>query len=135
LFGYDLQDYDVLFEEKLDLLIQLNEAEILSWKGKHRPSINHLGVYPRPYQLKLPIWIASGGTPESAIRAAALGLTLALAIIGGAPSQFVPFINLYKKSYLQAGFGEASMQVGINSHVFIHESSQQAADEFYGPLC
>ena len=133
LFGYDLTEYDVLFEEKLDLLLQINAAEKVSWKGTSRPSINNLGVYPRPMQSKLPIWIASGGTPESAQRAASLGLPLALAIIGGSPSQFVPFINFYKKSYEQAGFDQSSMQVGINSHVFIQESSQQAADVFYGP--
>lgn len=133
LFGYDLNEYDVLFEEKLDLLLQINHAEKISWKGNHRAAINNLGVYPRPLQTKLPIWIASGGTPESAQRAASMGLPLALAIIGGAPSQFVPFINFYKKSYIGAGHDEAGMQVGINSHVFIQETSQQAADVFYGP--
>jgi probable LLM family oxidoreductase len=133
LFGYDLNDYDQLFEEKLDLLLQINKAEKLSWTGHHRAPIHNLGVYPRPLQTKLPIWIASGGTPESAQRAASLGLPLALAIIGGAPSQFVPFIDFYKKSYKGAGHDMADMQVGINSHVFIQESSQQAADVFYGP--
>lgn len=133
LFGYDLKDYDSLFEEKLELLLQINASEKVNWKGGHRPAINNLGVYPRPLQDKLPIWIASGGTPESAVRAAELGLPLALAIIGGQPSQFAPFINLYRKSYLKAGHAESSLQVGINSHVFIHDSAQQAADEFYGP--
>lgn len=133
LFGYDLKDYDALFEEKLDLLLQINQSEKLTWQGKHRSGISNLGVYPRPLQSKLPIWIASGGTPESALRAASLGLPLALAIIGGSPSQFVPFINFYKQSYLKEGHAENTMQVGINSHVFIQESSQQAADVFYGP--
>lgn len=85
LFGYDLRDYDDLFVEKLDLLLKLNEQEVVQWKGKHRPSIPNRGVYPRPYQDKLPIWIAIGGTPESVIRAGKLGLPLALAIIGGMP--------------------------------------------------
>src|SRR3569623_324655 len=96
LFGYDLNDYDDLFEEKLDLLLQLNKSEKVSWRGKHRPSIQNRSVYPRPYQSKITIWIAAGGTPASAIRAATLQLPLMLAIIGGRPEQFVHFIDLYK---------------------------------------
>src|SRR5439155_13458753 len=88
LFGYDLKDYDALFVEKLDLLMSLNEGEFVTWKGTHRPPMNNLGVYPRPYQEKLPIWIAVGGTPESIVRAGALGLPMALAIIGGSPRHF-----------------------------------------------
>ena len=98
LFGYDLHDYDELFIEKLDLLLQLNNNETVNWKGKHRASIENLGVYPRPYQTSIPIWLAAGGTPASAVRAATLGLPLMLAIIGGTPSQFVSFVNLYKDS-------------------------------------
>jgi alkanesulfonate monooxygenase SsuD/methylene tetrahydromethanopterin reductase-like flavin-dependent oxidoreductase (luciferase family) len=95
LFGYDLEDYDELFTEKLDLLLQVNKYEKLTWTGRHRPSFTNLGVYPRPYQQAIPIWLAAGGTPASAVRAATLGLPLMLAIIGGMPQQFVPFINLY----------------------------------------
>src|SRR5687768_2858228 len=91
LFGYDLQDYDELYTEKLDLLLKLNGNEKISWTGKHRPSFENLGVYPRPFQKEIPIWIAAGGTPSSAIRAATLKLPLMLAIIGGHPEQFVPF--------------------------------------------
>ena len=95
LFGYNLKDYDELFEEKLNMLLQLNDSESISWNGKFTQSITKAGIFPRPYQEKLPIWQAVGGTPESAIRAGKLGLPLALAIIGGMPEQFVPFINLY----------------------------------------
>lgn len=129
LFGYDLNDYDELFEEKLDLLLALNESEVINWKGKHRPSIRNLGVYPQP-ERKLPVWIAVGGTPASAIRAGKLGLPLALAIIGGMPEQFASFIQLYRQTAQKAG-NENKIRVGINSHVYIAEDSQQAADEFY----
>jgi probable LLM family oxidoreductase len=128
LFGYDLEDYDELFSEKLGLLLQLNEKEKISWQGKHRPAINNLGVYPRPFQNKLPVWIAVGGTPASAIRAGTLGLPMAVAIIGGMPDQFVSFVKLYRDSAKKAGHAG---QVGINSHVYIADAAQQAADEFY----
>jgi alkanesulfonate monooxygenase SsuD/methylene tetrahydromethanopterin reductase-like flavin-dependent oxidoreductase (luciferase family) len=96
LFGNDLRDYDALFSEKLDLLIELNRSEKINWKGVYRPSIDNRGVYPRPYQTTLPIWVAIGGTPESVIRAATKGLPMALAIIGGMPERFVAFTDLYK---------------------------------------
>ena len=131
LFGHSLQDYDELFSEKLDLLLQLNQQEILSWKGKHRPSFDNRGIYPRPYQESLPVWIAAGGTPASAVRAAKLGLPLALAIIGGMPEQFVSFIDLYRQTAEKNGKTPAELQIGINSHVYIAENSQQAADELY----
>ena len=130
LFGYDLQDYDELFSEKLDLLVKLNEKGNIKWTGKHRPDINDLSIYPRPYNNKIPIWLAVGGTPQSAIRAGKMGLPLALAIIGGAPDKFVPFIELYRESALAAGHSEKAI-VGINSHVYISENSKKAADEFY----
>lgn len=129
LFGYDLNDYDELFEEKLELLLDLNQSETINWKGKHRAPIRNLGVYPQP-ERKLPIWIAVGGTPASAIRAGKLGLPLALAIIGGMPEQFASFIQLYRNTAKQAG-NENKIKVGINSHVYIAEDSQQASDEFY----
>lgn len=131
LFGYDLQDYDALFSEKLDLLLKINESEVISWKGKLRPSIVNRGVYPRPLQDKLPIWIAVGGTPASAVRAGTLGLPMALAIIGGMPERFVPFVELYKDTAHKAG--HENVQLGINSHVYVADTSQQAADEFYSP--
>jgi len=131
LFGYQLADYDDLFTEKLDLLLKLNQTEKLSWKGKHRPSFENLGVYPRPYQQSLPVWLAAGGTPASAIRAANLGLPLTLAIIGGTPEQFVPFINLYRSASEKAGHDMSKLQICINSHAFISDDSQQAANDFY----
>jgi len=131
LFGYDLRDYDELFEEKLELLIKLNEAEIINWSGKHRSAIKNLGVYPRPYQEKIPLWVAVGGTPQSAIRAATLGLPMALAIIGGSPNQFGPFVQLYRDTAKKAGTDPNKIKVGINSHMFIAEDSKAAADVFY----
>lgn len=131
LFGYNLDDYDELFSEKLDLLLQLNEKEKITWKGKHRPAINNLGVYPRPAQKKLPVWIAIGGTPASVIRAGTLNLPLALAIIGGNPQQFVPLIKLYRDTAGKAGHDVNQLPLGINSHVYIADDSQKAADEFY----
>jgi probable LLM family oxidoreductase len=131
LFGYDLEDYDELFAEKLDLLLKINQTTRVTWQGKHRASINNLGVYPRPYQSNIPIWLAAGGTPASAVRAATLGLPLMLAIIGGRPEQFVPFINLYKETALKTGKEISELQIGINNHFYVSENSQQAANEFY----
>lgn len=133
LFGYDLNDYDALFSEKLAMLVKLNESEMITWKGKFTQSIDNLGVYPRPLQEKLPIWVGVGGTPESVVRAAEYGLPMALAIIGGSPARFAPFTDLYRRAYQKAGFDTVSMQLGINSHVYIADSSQQARDEFYPP--
>lgn len=131
LFGFNLEDYDELFTEKLDLLLKLNQGETLSWRGKHRPSFENRGVYPRPYQSKLPIWIAAGGTPASAIRAATLQLPLMLAIIGGRPEQFVHFIDLYKETSRKTGRDLSTLQFGINNHFYVSEDSQKAGDEFY----
>jgi probable LLM family oxidoreductase len=131
LFGYDLRDYDALFSEKLDLLLKINAQEKVTWQGKHRPSIQNLGIYPRPYQDKLPIWIAIGGTPESIARAAMLGLPMALAIIGGTPDRFAPHVNFYRETAKEAGHATDTLQVSINSHTYIADTSQRAANEFY----
>lgn len=131
LFGYDLKDYDTLFSEGLDLLLKINESEKVTWSGTHRPPLNGLGVYPRPLQDKLPVWLAVGGTPASAIRAATLKLPMALAIIGGMPERFVPFVDLYRKTAGQNGSNADSIPLGINTHVFVSETSQQAGDDFY----
>lgn len=133
LFGNDLKDYDTLFSEKLELLIALNKSEKITWEGKHRPAIDNRGVYPRPFQQELPIWVAVGGTPQSVVRAATHGLPMALAIIGGEPERFVPFTNLYKETYKKAGHDPAKMQLAINSHGFIADDAQKAADDYYGP--
>lgn len=131
LFGYDLEDYDALFTEKLDLLLQLNGNGKISWKGKHRASIHNLEVFPKPFASSMPVWIAAGGTPASAVRAARLGLPLMLAIIGGSPQQFIGFINLYKQTAIQAGAQPEELRFGVNNHVFIAEDSQKAADDFF----
>jgi probable LLM family oxidoreductase len=131
LFGYDLKDYDSLFAEKLELLIRLNEQEKITWNGTHTQTIPNRGVYPRPYQDKLPIWVAVGGTPESVVRAAEYGVPMALAIIGGQPARFAPFARLYRDVYQKAGHEMSTLQLGINSHTYIANNSQQAADEFY----
>jgi probable LLM family oxidoreductase len=131
LFGYDLHDYDGLFAEKLELLLKLREAERVTWKGGRRPRIDNLGVYPRPFQAELPIWVAVGGTPASAARAGSLGLPMALAIIGGLPERFRPFVDLYRQSGLRSGQDASRLIVGINSHGYIADTSQQAGDEFY----
>ncbi len=133
LFGYNLEDYNELFSEKLEMLLQLNEAEIFSWKGKHTQTITKRGVYPRPHQKKLPIWIGVGGTPESVVRAAEHGLPMALAIIGGLPTHFVPYLQLYRNVYTKAGYDISKMQLSINSHTYIADDAQQARDEFYPP--
>jgi alkanesulfonate monooxygenase SsuD/methylene tetrahydromethanopterin reductase-like flavin-dependent oxidoreductase (luciferase family) len=132
LFGHDLREYDALFAEKLELLLAAREAEHVSWSGSHRPPLDGLGVYPRPLQNPLPIWVAVGGTPESAVRAGALGLPLALGIIGGLPERFAPFAELHRRAALEAGHEPPALS--INSHGFIAETSQQAADESYGPF-
>ena len=131
LFGYPLSNYDALFEEKLNLLLEINQHETTSWKGKHRRSFDNLGIYPRPIQEALPIWLAAGGTPDSAIRAANLNLPLALAIIGGMPEQFVGFINVYKNTALKAGQDLKNLQISINSHAYIADDSDQASNEIF----
>lgn len=117
LFGCDLDDYDALFEEKLDLLLKLRESETVTWSGRFRPAIDGRGVYPRPLQQPIPVWIASGGTPESAVRAGVLGLPMALAIIGGIPERFVPIVRLFRAAAERAG--HPTPKLGINSHGFL----------------
>lgn len=133
LFGQELDEYDELFSEKLELLLRLREDTRVTWSGRHRPTLADLGVYPRPLQDPLPVWIAVGGTPQSVVRAATLGLPLALAIIGGAPERFVPLIELYREAAARAGHDPEKLPVGINSHGFIADSSQQAADDAFPP--
>lgn len=133
LFGQELDEYDELFSEKLDLLLRLREDTRVTWSGRHRPALADLGVYPRPLQDPLPVWIAVGGTPQSVVRAATLGLPLALAIIGGAPERFVPLIELYREAAVRAGHDPERLPIGINSHGFIADSSQQAADDAFPP--
>ena len=133
LFGYDLKDYNELFEEKLELLLKLQKSEIVSWSGKHRPAIENIGIYPRPVQSPLPIWIGSGGNSESVIRAGLLGLPLVLAIIGGRPVQFAPLVQLYKQAAAQAGHDVSKLPIASHSHGFIAEDTETAADKFFPP--
>lgn len=127
LFGYDLRLYDELFAEKLELLLRLRESEHVRWDGRHRASIDGRGVYPRPLQDPLPLWIAVGGTPESAVRAGSLGLPMALAIIGGLPERFTPFVELHRRAAREAGH----VPVSINSHGFIAETAERAIELSY----
>ena len=131
LFGYDLHDYDELFAEKLDLLVKLRESEFVTWRGHHRASMDHLGVYPRPVQNPLPIWVGVGGTPESVVRAASKGLPMALAIIGGMPERFAPYLALYRQAAAENGHDPATLPLSINSHGFIADTRQQAIDESF----
>lgn len=133
LFGYDLDDYDKLFAEKLDLLLALRKSERVTWSGELRAPINNRGVYPRPLQDPLPVWIAVGGTPQSVVRAGMLGLPLAIAIIGGDPERFAPLVDLYRESGAKAGHAPESLRVGINSIGYVAEDSQTAADDFFPP--
>ncbi len=131
LFGQDLQDYDSLFAEKLDLLLQVREHERVTWRGRHRAHIDDRGVYPRAVQEPLPVWIGVGGTPASAERAGRLGLPMTLAIIGGIPARFRPFVDLHQDAGHRAGHGR--LRVAVNSHGYVAATSQQAADEFFPP--
>lgn len=133
LFGHSLDDYDSLFSEKLEMLLEIRSNEKLNWSGKHRAPVKGLGVYPRPLQDPLPVWIAVGGTPGSVIRAGKLGLPIAFAIIGGDPRQFAPLVQLYLDTGEAAGFTRDQLKVSINSHAFVADTSQAAADTYYGP--
>ena len=131
LFGYDLNDYDELFAEKLELLLKLRESERVTWSGRHRAPLDDAGVYPRPVQDPLPIWIAVGGTPQSVVRAALLGLPLAIAIIGGQPERFAPLASLYREAASQAGHDPTRLPISINSHAYVARTSRQAGDEYF----
>lgn len=133
LFGQNLDDYDQLFSENLELLLKLRDSEIVSWPGGKRAPIHNRGVYPRPLQDELPIWIAVGGTPQSVARAGALGLPLAIAIIGGEPVRFSPLFDLYREAGRRAGHPASRLKASINVHGFIADTSDAAADQFYGP--
>ncbi|HEU4631655.1 MAG TPA: LLM class flavin-dependent oxidoreductase [Gemmatimonadaceae bacterium] len=133
LFGYDLNDYDALFAEKLELLLALRGSERVTWRGRFRAPLDDLPVYPRPVQDPLPVWIAVGGTPQSVVRAGTLGLPMALAIIGGHPERFVPLVDLYRDAAARAGHDPATLPVSINSHGFLAETSEQAAEDAFPP--
>jgi probable LLM family oxidoreductase len=131
LFGHDLDDYDTLFAEKLDLLLRVRAATAVHWSGRHRASLTGQGVYPRPVQDPLPVRIAVGGTPQSVIRAGTLGLPLVLAIIGGEPHRFRPLLDLYRESGRRAGHAPEKLEVGVHLIGFLADETEQAAQEFY----
>jgi alkanesulfonate monooxygenase SsuD/methylene tetrahydromethanopterin reductase-like flavin-dependent oxidoreductase (luciferase family) len=131
LFGYNLRDYDELFAEKLDLLLNIQKNEFVTWSGKFRPAINNLPVYPRPLQNPLPVWLGVGGTPESFIRAGTLGLPLMVAIIGGQTHQFAPLVNLYREAGKKAGYKPEQLKVGMHSLGYVASTTDKAIEEFY----
>jgi probable LLM family oxidoreductase len=131
LFGFSLNDYDALFQEKLGLLLQIRDNEFVTWSGKHRPAMNNLPVYPRALQNKLPIWLGVGGTPESFVRAGRLGLPLMVAIIGGYTSRFRPLIDMYREAGLKAGFTLEQLKVGLHSPGYVANTDEQAVADYY----
>jgi probable LLM family oxidoreductase len=130
LFGYDLDDYDELFAEKLDLLLKIRDGEHVSWSGRHRAALSDAGVWPRPLQNPLPVWVAVGGSPQSVIRAGELGLPLTIAIIGGPYARFAPLVELYREAFATAGHDPLAARVAINTHAFIGQSSADADSAF-----
>jgi probable LLM family oxidoreductase len=133
LFGYDLDDYDALFAEKLDLLLKIREGNPVTWSGRLRAPLNDAGVWPRPVQEPIPVWVAVGGSPESVVRAGALGLPLTLAIIGGQPERFVPLVDLYREAAQSAGHDPEQTKVAINTHAFVGATSADADAAFAAP--
>lgn len=131
LFGLRLEDYDSLFAEKLDLLLKIRDDEHVKWSGQHRPSLTGQGIYPRPLQNPLPIWIGVGGTPESFMRAGQLGLPLMVAIIGGETHRFKPLVDLYREAGMEAGYSSDQLKVGVHSLGYVAENTEQAADDFF----
>jgi probable LLM family oxidoreductase len=131
LFGLRLEDYDSLFAEKLDLLLNIRDNEHVQWSVEYRPALHGQGIYPRPLQNPLPIWIGVGGTPESFVRAGQLGLPLMVAIIGGETRRFKPLVDLYRESGRQAGYSNDQLKVGVHSLGYVAESTKQAADDFF----
>lgn len=131
LFGFDLKDYDALFREKLDLLLKVRDNELVTWSGKFRPELNNLGVYPRAYQDKLPVWLGVGGTPESFVRAGTLGLPLMVAVIGGETHRFRPLVDLYREAGAAAGYQPEELKVGLHSPGYVGSTGDQAVTDYY----
>ena len=131
LFGYDLNDYDQLFEEKLELLINIQNNYTVNWMGKYRPEINNQTIFPRPVQNPLPIWIGVGGTPQSFIRAGKLGLPLMIAVIGGETHRFKPLVDMYRESGRRAGHSSEKLKVGLHSLGYVAENSKKAVEDYF----
>jgi probable LLM family oxidoreductase len=130
LFGYELDDYDELYAEKLELLLKIRESERVTWSGRLRAPLNDAGVWPRPVQEPLPVWVAVGGTPESVVRAGTLGLPMTLAIIGGQPERFVPLVELYREALAAAGHDPSAGKLAINTHAFVGATEAEANSAF-----
>jgi probable LLM family oxidoreductase len=133
LFGYDLDDYDELYAEKLELLLAVREQTHVTWSGRLRPALVDAGVWPRPVQEPLPVWVAVGGSPQSVIRAGTLGLPLTIAIIGGQPARFAPLVELYRDAAARAGHDTSTTRVAINTHAFVGDSTAKADSAFAAP--
>lgn len=131
LFGYKLEDYDALFAEKLDLLLKIRDNEVITWSGKYRAPLNNQAIYPRPVQAELPVWLGVGGTPQSFIRAGAMGLPLMVAIIGGETHRFRPLIDLYREAGAKAGHSPDRLKVGLHSLGYIAATTEEATNDFY----
>ncbi|PZM14911.1 LLM class flavin-dependent oxidoreductase [Rhizobium tubonense] len=131
LFGFDLRDYDALFVEKLDLLLKIREQPNIKWQGRFRPAINGEGVFPRPHQPTLPIWLGVGGTPESFVRAGTLGLPLMVAIIGGSFERFLPLVDLYRRAWLAAGHPVENQRIGVHALGFVGQTDAAAREAFF----
>ena len=131
LFGFDLNDYDALFAEKLNLLLTIRDNEFVTWSGKFRPALNNQAIYPRPQKEKLPIWLGVGGTPESFVRAGQLGMPLMVAVIGGETHRFRPLIDLYRRAGKEAGYEPEQLKVGLHSLGYVAESTEEAIEEYY----
>lgn len=131
LFGFSLNDYDALFQEKLNLLLKIRDNEFITWSGKFRPAMDNLPVYPRAIQSKLPVWLGVGGTPESFVRAGKLGLPLMVAIIGGHTARFRPLVDMYREAGLKAGFALDQLKVGLHSPGYVANTDEQAVVDYY----
>lgn len=131
LFGLNLNDYDALFAEKLELLLNIRDNELVNWSGQFRPTLNNQGVYPRPFQKKMPIWLGVGGTPASFARAGALGLPLMIAVIGGETHRFRPLVDLYRKAGKEAGFAPEDLKVGLHSLGYVANTKDEAINDYY----
>ncbi|MBA9026551.1 LLM class flavin-dependent oxidoreductase [Peribacillus huizhouensis] len=131
LFGYDVNEYDDLFEENIDLFLKLNEQEKISWTGRFRSALRDAEIAPRPVQKQLPLWVGVGGSPESAERAGRFGVGMALAVLGGDPNRFKPLVDIYRKVGVEAGHNLADLKVGVTGHTFMAETTEQAKDEYY----
>ena len=131
LFGYKMEQYDELYEEKLELLIEIQKNEKVTWRGNHRPTLNNQYIYPRPLQDSLPIWVGVGGTPQSFLRAGNLGLPLMIAVIGGETHRFKPLVDMYRESGRRAGHSPEKLKVGLHSLGYVAESSKQAVEDYF----